>query len=99
MITMCLLLPGRSLAFAAKAFEYGGRAGTRTQNPLIKSQLLCQLSYAPAGPSESWASGPRGQAGATRARAVLDEASVRMPSASASSPPCSIARRIAAISS
>ena len=27
----------------------GGRAGTRTQNPLIKSQLLCQLSYAPAG--------------------------------------------------
>ena len=27
----------------------GRRAGTRTRNPLIKSQLLCQLSYAPAG--------------------------------------------------
>ncbi len=26
--------------------DIGRRAGTRTQNPLIKSQLLCQLSYA-----------------------------------------------------
>ena len=25
---------------------YGGRAGTRTLDPLIKSQLLYQLSYA-----------------------------------------------------
>ena len=26
---------------------FGGRAGTRTLDPLIKSQLLYQLSYAP----------------------------------------------------
>ena len=36
--------------FNSQGFDFaGGRAGTRTQNPLIKSQLLCQLSYAPAG--------------------------------------------------
>jgi hypothetical protein len=29
----------------------GGRSRTRTYGPLIKSQLLYQLSYAPAGPS------------------------------------------------
>ena len=28
---------------------FGGRAGTRTLDPLIKSQLLYQLSYAPDG--------------------------------------------------
>ena len=28
-------------------YIYGGRAGTRTLDPLIKSQLLYQLSYAP----------------------------------------------------
>ena len=27
--------------------EIGGRTRTRTVDPLIKSQLLCQLSYAP----------------------------------------------------
>ncbi len=30
-------------------FISGGRAGTRTLDPLIKSQLLYQLSYAPMG--------------------------------------------------
>ena len=29
--------------------EIGGRSRIRTYDPLIKSQLLCQLSYAPAG--------------------------------------------------
>ena len=28
--------------------NFGGRSRTRTYGPLIKSQLLCQLSYAPA---------------------------------------------------
>ena len=37
----------------------GGRAGTRTQDPLIKSQLLYQLSYSPAG--HSLAGGPQPQ--------------------------------------
>jgi hypothetical protein len=27
--------------------NFGGRSRTRTYGPLIKSQLLCQLSYAP----------------------------------------------------
>jgi hypothetical protein len=27
--------------------NFGGRTRTRTLDPLIKSQLLCQLSYAP----------------------------------------------------
>ena len=35
------------LPLFTKPLRFGGRAGTRTQNPLIKSQLLCQLSYAP----------------------------------------------------
>src|SRR5262249_43655393 len=34
-------------AFAAKSLIYGGRTRTRTWDPLIKSQLLYQLSYAP----------------------------------------------------
>ena len=29
-------------------FEVGGRSRTRTYDPLIKSQLLYHLSYAPA---------------------------------------------------
>ena len=29
----------------------GGRTRTRTLDPLIKSQLLYQLSYAPSGPA------------------------------------------------
>ncbi len=29
--------------------RFGGRSRTRTYDPLIKSQLLCQLSYAPTG--------------------------------------------------
>ena len=29
------------------AYIFGGRTGTRTLDPLIKSQLLYQLSYAP----------------------------------------------------
>ena len=28
--------------------KFGGRTGIRTPDPLIKSQLLYQLSYAPA---------------------------------------------------
>ena len=31
-----------------KSNSYGRRTGTRTPDPLIKSQLLYQLSYAPA---------------------------------------------------
>ena len=30
--------------------EFGGRTRTRTLDPLIKSQLLYQLSYAPGSP-------------------------------------------------
>jgi hypothetical protein len=33
------------------AGEYGGRTRARTWDPLIKSQLLYQLSYAPGLPS------------------------------------------------
>ena len=32
--------------------RFGGRTRTRTLDPLIKSQLLYQLSYAPAVPPE-----------------------------------------------
>ncbi len=42
-----------NLSFLFKAFD-GGRTRARTLDPLIKSQLLYQLSYAPielAGPS------------------------------------------------
>src|SRR5690606_18273657 len=39
-LTACFLISG----------GFGGRTRTRTWDPLIKSQLLYQLSYAPAGP-------------------------------------------------
>jgi hypothetical protein len=48
-LTMCLL--GRCLLveLTSNAFEnIGGRSRTRTYDPLIKSQLLYHLSYAPA---------------------------------------------------
>lgn len=31
--------------FLVQSFSCGAPTGTRTPNPLIKSQLLCQLSY------------------------------------------------------
>ena len=34
-------------------FSVGGRTRTRTLDPLIKSQLLYQLSYAPVGRRET----------------------------------------------
>ena len=37
--------PGRSLL----ADQAGGLAGTRTRDPLLKRQMLCLLSYQPAG--------------------------------------------------
>ena len=44
--------PGQELRSPQKLFAFrglfGGRARTRTVDPLIKSQLLYQLSYAPA---------------------------------------------------
>ena len=43
---------------SAKIFDFvGGRTRTRTWDPLIKSQLLYQLSYAPEMPA---AVGPQG---------------------------------------
>jgi hypothetical protein len=39
--------------------DCGEPGGNRTLNPQIKSLLLCQLSYRPAGRAEDGASGPR----------------------------------------
>ena len=36
-----------ALHYPENRFEYGRRVGVRTPDPLIKSQLLYQLSYAP----------------------------------------------------
>ncbi len=41
--------PGAILSAQANFFGFGERGRNRTFNLLIKSQLLCQLSYAPGG--------------------------------------------------
>ena len=38
----------------ANVFESGERGRNRTYNLLIKSQLLCQLSYAPELGTKTW---------------------------------------------
>ncbi len=42
-------MPEPSVVLPANIPPYGGRTRTRTLDPLIKSQLLYQLSYAPTG--------------------------------------------------
>jgi hypothetical protein len=62
--TKCQTVPGESakpiypentgFEFSEQCLEFsGGRSRTRTYDPLIKSQLLYQLSYAP-GPWNRW---------------------------------------------
>ena len=43
---------GTPLELSDRVRDFGGRTRTRTWDPLIKSQLLYQLSYAPAEPPD-----------------------------------------------
>lgn len=54
-----------------KEIESGGRAEDRTLDPLIKSQLLYQLSYASAGRDYSRKSQKSHQKGATLSPLLL----------------------------
>ena len=46
MLLGCSFLQNEGPPKARKYLENGGRTWARTKDPLIKSQLLCQLSYA-----------------------------------------------------
>src|SRR5690606_14824431 len=95
-ISMKALSPGFPRETQGLAGEYqgkiGGRTRTRTWDPLIKSQLLYQLSYAPAVPPWSGRWKPPSRPLVSWGSGAYSKGKVACPAAwAAAKKPCGIA--------